>query len=44
MAEENNNRLNEQIKDLKTTQIKKEDDYLEKIKELKDELKVVEAK
>lgn len=44
MLEESITRLNDQIKDLKTTQIKKEDDWMDKIKELKDELKIAEAK
>jgi len=44
MLEESITRLNDQIKDLKTTQIKKEDDWMDKIKELKDQLKIAEAK
>ena len=44
MLEENVSRLNDQIKELKTSHLRKEDDLLDKIKELKEELKVSETK
>ena len=44
MLEEGTSRLNEQIREIKTQQIKKEDDMMEKIRELKEEIKAYESK
>lgn len=44
MLEQGTNRLNDQIKEIKIAHIKKEDEWLEKMKELKEELKTYEAK
>jgi|JI6StandDraft_1071083.scaffolds.fasta_scaffold1078050_1 hypothetical protein len=44
MLEEANNRLSDQIKEIKTVFAKKEDDWFDKIKDLKEELKISEAK